>query len=96
MTGAQVTDLRNALGMTIRDMSRALNVTPLALSRWERTGPNGLGSAVLAGLYQAVFDSADLSVRATRAAKISNELQLGLGAMLCFRLLDVVKSGVAA
>jgi hypothetical protein len=74
-------------------------VTSSTLANWEKDAPHGLGREVLQGVYNAVFDPKDEGAdRSARIDRIAAELRLGLGAMLCYRLLDLTsqsKSGAA-
>lgn len=94
MTGAQVTKLRTELGMSLPELARALNVGAPTLTSWEKTGPHGLGLEVLSGLYRAVTEPVAAEAdRAARTARIGSQLRLGLGALLCFGLVDLAKGG---
>jgi len=94
VTGLQVVDLREALGMSQLELARALNVVPSTLDRWEKDGPHSLGLEVLASLHRAVFEPEDEGAdRSARLGRIATELRLGLGAVIYFRLLDVVSKG---
>lgn len=92
--GAQVTQLRTALGMSLPELARTLNVGAPTLSTWEKTGPHGLGLEVLTGLHRAVFDRdvTDLD-RPTHVERIAAKLRLGLGATLAFGLIDLARGG---
>jgi transcriptional regulator with XRE-family HTH domain len=94
VTGFQVVELRDALGMSRPVFARALNITPTTLRNWEMAEPHGLGHEVLQGLYNAVFDPSDAGAdRSARIDRIAMKLQLGFGSMLCFGLLSLVKEG---
>lgn len=96
MTGFQIIQLREALNMSRPDLARALNVTSTTLANWEKDGPHGLGAEVLGGLHQAVFDVDDAgSERSARVERIAGELRLGLGALLFYRLLELVRGETA-
>lgn len=94
MTGAQIIQLREALGMSRPELARALNVASATMASWETEGPHHLGHEVLWGLYSAVFNQrGDAAANSARIERIAGELKLGFGAMLSMRLLDYVARG---
>lgn len=84
MSGADVVQLREMLGLTKDECARVLGVSPSTFAGWEEEGPHGLGRSVLSGLHSAVFDAPDVLTPAwdARVMSIGRCLRLGFSAFV--------------
>lgn len=85
--------LREALGLSQRDLARALGVAPITVARWE-TGanpPTGLSREVLRALHSSVVTVAN---DATKCALVAGHIGAGIGALLLWALTALTQSQV--
>jgi len=77
-------DVRQALGLTLKEFSRGLNVAAFSVERWE----NGDNRPI--GIQEMIYEALQMviaQVPPERARAIGVQLRLGLGAMLATLLL---------
>ncbi|MCB9601678.1 MAG: helix-turn-helix domain-containing protein [Sandaracinus sp.] len=85
MNAEQIVYLRETLGLSQRDLARALGVTPITVARWEAGAnhPTGLQLEVLRALHSSAITVAQ---DATKRALIAGLVGMGIGALLFWAL----------
>lgn len=95
MTASQIVYLRQVLGLSQRDLARALGVAPVTVHRWETgaNGPTGLQLEVLRALHQSAMT---VETDATKRAIVAGLVGMGIGALLFWALTQANAPGSAA
>ncbi len=83
----ELTFIKEALGLSSKDLASALNVSPQTVARWEegKNEPTGLQSEVLQGLHNVAMQVQEQQDE-HQAAMIKGLLLLGIGALIFYLL----------
>lgn len=89
MTADQIRFVRDVFGLSQRDLSKAMNVSPATVARWETANergshaPTGLQYEVLHGLHSVALKVKDDE---TEKQMIAGLIVLGIGALIFYLL----------
>lgn len=95
MDASQIIYLRETLGLSQRDLARALGVAPVTVLRWESgtNQPTGLQLEVIRALHSSAMSvEGDAAKRAIAAGLVG----MGIGALLFWALTQAGSAGSSA
>lgn len=92
MNASQILYLRQILGLSQRDLARALGVAPVTVHRWESGAnePTGLQLEVLRALHSSAMT---VESDAAKRALVAGLVGMGIGALLFWALTQAGSSG---